>query len=291
MLVGFAPGGAADIIGRIVTPRLSEALKQSVVIDNRAGASGIIATEMAARAAPDGYTLLVGTMTTHAIAPGLYKTLPYDAVKDFAPVVYLGSIPLMMSVSATLPVSSVKEFIALAKAAPGKYTFATAGNGTPPHLAGELFKLKTGIDLVHVPYKGTAPAVADLVSGQVSITIDGVAVQVPHVKSGKLRALATATEKRLAPLPDVPTFGEQGYAGLEMSLWYGVFAPSATPGTIVARLNAEISRVLAMPEVRQRLAELAVEPGGGTPEQFGAFMQTETKRWALVVQQANIKVE
>ena len=291
MLSGFAAGGAADIVGRIVAQPLSDSLKQSFLVENRAGGSGVIATEAVARAAPDGYTLLVGTMTTHALAPTLNKKLPYDVVRDFSPVILLGNIPLVMSINPGIPANSVKEFVALAKASPGKYAFASAGDGSPPHLTGELFKYRMGVDLLHVPYKGTGPAVADLIAGQVALTIDGAPVQVPHIKSGKLRALAVAHDKRLAPIPDVPTFAEQGYSGMEVSLWYGIFAPANTPRPIVAKLNAELIRAMALPDVRKRFADLAVEPAGGTPEQFGAFQQNEIKRWAQVIQQAGMKLE
>ena len=291
ILSGFAAGGAADIVGRIVAQPLSDSLKQSFLVENRAGGSGVIATEAVARAAPDGYTLLVGTMTTHALAPTLNKKLPYDVVRDFSPVILLGNIPLVMSINPGIPANSVKEFVALAKASPGKYAFASAGDGSPPHLTGELFKYRMGVDLLHVPYKGTGPAVADLIAGQVALTIDGAPVQVPHIKSGKLRALAVAHDKRLAPIPDVPTFAEQGYSGMEVSLWYGIFAPANTPRPIVAKLNAELIRAMALPDVRKRFADLAVEPAGGTPEQFGAFQQNEIKRWAQVIQQAGMKLE
>ncbi len=291
MLTGFAAGGAADIVGRIVAQPLSDALKQSFFVENRAGGSGVIATEAAARAAPDGYTLLVGSMTTHALAPTLNKKLPYDVVRDFSPVILLGNIPLVMSINPGIPANSVKEFVALAKASPGKYAFASAGDGSPPHLTGELFKYRMGVDLLHVPYKGTGPAVADLIAGQVALTIDGAPVQVPHIKSGKLRALAVAHDQRLAPIPDVPTFAEQGYSGMEVSLWYGIFAPANTPRPIIAKLNAELVRAMALPDVRKRFADLAVEPAGGTPEQFGAFQQSEIKRWAQVIQQAGMKLE
>ena len=291
MLSGFAAGGAADIVGRIVAQPLSDSLKQSFLVENRAGGSGVIATEAVARAAPDGYTLLVGTMTTHALAPTLNKKLPYDVVRDFSPVILLGNIPLVMSINPGIPANSVKEFVALAKASPGKYAFASAGDGSPPHLTGELFKYRMGVDLLHVPYKGTGPAVADLIAGQVALTIDGAPVQVPHIKSGKLRALAVAHDKRLAPIPDVPTIAEQGYSGMEVSLWYGIFAPANTPRPIIAKLNAELVRAMALPDVRKRFADLAVEPAGGSPEQFGAFQQNEIKRWAQVIQQAGMKLE
>ncbi len=292
ILSGFAAGGAADIIGRVVAQRLSDTWKQPFVVETRPGAAGIIAAEAVARAAPDGYTLLVGTMTTHGIAPSLYKKLPYDVIRDFAPVALIGHIPLVMSVGTSIPAGSVDQFVALAKAAPGKYSFATAGGGTPPHLTGELFRSRFGLDLVHVPYKGTAPAVTDLIGGQVSMTIDGLTVQLPHIRSGKLKALAAASAKRIATLPDVPTFAELGYPELQVSLWYSLFAPAGTPRPIIAALNAEVARMLTAPEVRQRLAELAVEPGdGGSPEQFGAYVQSEIRRWGQVVQQVGVKLD
>jgi tripartite-type tricarboxylate transporter receptor subunit TctC len=292
VLSGFAAGGAADIIGRLVAQRMSETWKQPFVVETRAGAAGIIAAEAVARSAPDGYTLLVGTMTTHGIAPSLYKKLPYDVIRDFAPVALIGHIPLVMSVGNSIPASSVDQFVALARAAPGKYSFATAGGGTPPHLTGELFRSRFGLDLVHVPYKGTAPAVTDLIAGQVSMTIDGLTVQLPHIRAGRLKALAAASAKRIATLPDVPTFAELGYPELQVSLWYSLFAPAGTPRPIVAALNAEVARMLTVPEVRQRLAELAVEPGdGGSPEQFGAYVQSEIKRWGQVVQQVGVKLD
>ncbi len=292
ILSGFAAGGAADIIGRLVAQRLSDTWKQPFLVETRPGAAGIIAAEAVARSAPDGYTLLVGTMTTHGIAPSLYKKLPYDVIRDFAPVALIGHIPLVMSVGTSIPAGSVDQFVALAKAAPGKYSFATAGGGTPPHLTGELFRSRFGLDLVHVPYKGTAPAVTDLIGGQVSMTIDGLTVQLPHIRSGKLKALAAASAKRIATLPDVPTFAELGYPELQVSLWYSLFAPAGTPRPIVAALNAEVARMLTAPEVRQRLAELAVEPGdGGSPEQFAAYVQSEIRRWGQVVQQVGVKLD
>jgi len=249
VLSGFAAGGAADIIGRVVAQRLSETLKQPFVVETRAGAAGIIATEAVARSAPDGYTLLVGTMTTHGIAPSLYKKLPYDVTRDFAPIALIGHIPLVMTVGTAVPAGSVKDFIALAKASPGKYTFASAGGGTPPHLTGELFRSRFGLDLVHVPYKGTAPAVTDLIAGQVSMTIDGLTVQLPHIRSGKLKALAAASGKRIATLPEVPTFAELGYPDLQVSLWYSLFAPAGTPRSVIILLNAEVSKMLALPGI------------------------------------------
>jgi tripartite-type tricarboxylate transporter receptor subunit TctC len=291
LLIGFAAGGSGDIVGRIVAQPASEGLRQSVVIENRAGASGVIATEVVARAAPDGHTLILGTMTTHALAPALNARLPYDVMRDFAPVLLLGRIPLLMSVSPAVSANSLNEFISLAKASPGRYTFASAGDGSPAHMAGELLRRAVGIELLHVPYKGTGPAVADLMAGQVSTIIDGAPAQIAQIKAGKLRALAVASDKRLVPLPGLATFAEQGVAGMEISLWYGIYAPAATPAPVLGRLNAEFNRVLALPEVRQRFADLSVEPGGGSAAQFASFNQTELLRWAQVVRQSNIKLE
>jgi len=289
---GFAAGGAADLVGRLVSQHLSTALKQPVVVENRPGAAGIIASEFVLRSGADGHTLLVGSMTTNAIAPSLYKKLPYDVAKDFAPIILIGHIPLVMSINAGVPAQTLQDFVALVKASPGKYSFATAGGGTPPHLAGELVKSKFGLDMIHVPYKGTAPAVTDLVAGQVTMTFDGLTVQLPHIRSGKLRALAAGSPKRLASIPDVPTFTELGYPDLEMSLWYGLFAPAGTPKPVINQLNAEVAKILALPEVRQRLAELAIEPGdGASAERYAAYVQSEIARWGKVVQQAGIRLD
>jgi len=291
VLVGFAPGGSADIVARIIGQRLGEALKQTVVVDNRAGASGIIATDLAAKATPDGYTLLAATMTTHGIGPSLFSKLPYDPVKDFAPVIATARIPLIMVSHPSVPATNVKELVALAKAKPGQLSFASAGNGSPPHLAGELFKLKTGVNLLHVPYKGTGATVADLVAGQVQLIIDGPPPFLPHVKAGKLRALASASARRNPLLPDVSTFAELGFQGMEVDLWYGLMSAAGTPKPVVALLNTEVNRVLALPDVRERFSAIAVETMGGTPEQFGRFIGTEIARWREVVKAANVKVE
>jgi tripartite-type tricarboxylate transporter receptor subunit TctC len=291
VLVGFAPGGSADIIARAVGQKLADAFKQPVVVDNRSGASGIIATELAAKADADGYTLLEATMTTHGIGPHLYQRLPYDAVNDFAPVVLLVRIPLAMFVNASVPAANLKEFIAAAKASPGRFSYASAGSGSPPHLAAELFKLKTSTQLLHVPYKGTGAALPDVVGGQVQMMIDGPPPFLPHVKSGKLKALAAASEKRNPLLPNVPTFAEAGVSGMETGLWYGIVAPKRTPKSIVAKLNAELNRALEQPDLRERFAAMSVEVVGGTPEVFGLCIDSELKRWGEVVRAANIKIE
>lgn len=291
VLVGFAPGGSADIIARAVGQKLSDAFRQTVVVDNRSGASGIIATELAARAAPDGYTLLEATMTTHGIGPNLYAKLPYDAIGDFEAIALMVRIPLVMFVNASVPAAGLKEFIAVAKAAPGKYSYASAGAGSPPHLVAELFKLKTGAQLVHVSYKGTGAALPDIVAGQVHMMVDGPPPFLPHVKSGRLKALGAASEKRNPQLPDVPTFAEAGIPGMEAGLWYGLVAPRGTPKPVVARLNAEINRALGQPDLRERFAAMSVEIVGGEPEAFARYMRAELKRWGEVAKAANIRVE
>jgi tripartite-type tricarboxylate transporter receptor subunit TctC len=291
VLVGFAPGGSADIIARAVAQRLAESFKQSVIVDNRAGASGIIATELAARASPDGYTLLEATMTTHAIGPHLHAKLPYDVVKDFEAVALMVRIPLVMFVHAAVPAADVKELVALTRANPGKYSYASAGAGSPPHLVAELLKLKTGAELLHVPYKGTGAALPNVVAGQVHVMIDGPPPFLPHVKAGRLRALAAASEKRNPLLPDVPTFAEAGFSGMEAGLWYGIVAPRGTPKAVVAKLNAEINRALEHPEIRERFAAMSVEILGGPPAAFARYVESELKRWGEVVRAADIRIE
>lgn len=291
VLVGFAPGGSADIIARAVGQKLADTFKQPVVVDNRSGASGIIATDLAAKANPDGYTLLEATMTTHGIGPHLYKKLPYDAVKDFEAVALMVRIPLVMFVHASVPAANLKEFVALTRSNPGKYSYASAGPGSPPHLVAELLKLKTGAQLLHVPYKGTGAALPNVAAGQVQMMVDGPPPFIPHVKAGRLKALAAASEKRNPLLPDVPTFGEAGIAGMEAGLWYGIVAPKGTPKAVVARLNAEINRTLEQPDLRERFAAMSVEIVGGPPQAFARYINSELKRWGEVVRAANIKIE
>jgi tripartite-type tricarboxylate transporter receptor subunit TctC len=291
VIVGFAPGGSADITARAVGQKMSELLGHSVVVDNRSGASGIIGSELVARAAPDGYTLLEATMTTHGIGPNLYQKLPYDPVRSFEPIALMVRIPLVMFAHVSVSGTNLKEVVGLLKASPGKYRYATAGNGSPPHLAAELFKLKTGVDLLHVPYKGTGAAVPELLAGQVHFMIDGPPPFLGHVKAGKLRALAAANAKRLAQLPDVPTFAESGVSGMEAGLWYGMLAPKGTPRDIINRLNAAINKALQQPDVRERFAASSVETVGGTPQEFGSYVASEIKRWGQVVRAAGIRLE
>jgi tripartite-type tricarboxylate transporter receptor subunit TctC len=291
VIVGFAPGGSADITARTIGQKLSELLGQSVVVDNRSGASGIIGSELAARSAPDGYTLLEATMTTHGIGPNLYQKLPYDPIKSFEPIVLMVRIPLVMFAHASVSGTNLKEVVALLKANPGKYRYATAGNGSPPHLAAELFKLKAGVDLLHVPYKGTGAAVPDVVAGQVHFMIDGPPPFLGHVKAGRLRALAAANPKRLAQLPDVPTFAESGYSGMEAGLWYGMLAPKGTPREVINRLNGAINMALKQPDVHERFAASSVEIIGGTPKEFGSYIAIEIKRWGEVAHAAKIHID
>ena len=291
VIVGFAPGGSADITARTVGQKMSELLGQPVVVDNRSGASGIIGSEIVARAAPDGYTLLEATMTTHGIGPNLYQKLPYDPIRSFEPIALMVRIPLVMFAHVSVPGKDLKEVVAALKKSPGKYRYATAGNGSPPHLVAELFKMKAGVDLLHVPYKGTGAAVPDLVSGQVHFMIDGPPPFLGHVKAGRLRALAAANEKRLAQLPDVPTFAEQGYKGMEAGLWYGMLAPKGTPAAVIKRLNAAINEALKQSDILERFAASSVEVIGGTPKEFGAYVSAEIKRWGEVARAANIRIE
>ncbi|HEY7744369.1 MAG TPA: tripartite tricarboxylate transporter substrate binding protein [Burkholderiales bacterium] len=291
VIVGFAPGGSADITARTVGQKMSELLGQPVVVDNRSGASGIIGTELAARAAPDGYTLLEATMTTHGIGPSLYQKLPYDPIKSFEPIALMVSIPLVMFAHASVPGSNLKDVVTVLRASPGKYRYATAGNGSPPHLAAELFKLKAGVDLLHVPYKGTGAAVPDVVAGQVHFMIDGPPPFLGHVKAGRLRALAAANAKRLAQLPDVPTFAEQGYQGMEAGLWYGMLAPRGTPRDVISRLNAAINKALQQQDLRERFAASSVEVIGGTPKELGMHLEREIRRWGEVARAAQIRIE
>jgi tripartite-type tricarboxylate transporter receptor subunit TctC len=291
LVVPVPPGGAADFIGRTIGAKLADALGQPVVIANRGGAGGTIATAGVAKAEPDGYTLLLASITTHGIGPHLYANLPYNSAKDFAPVIFLANFPLIMTVNADLPARSVAAVVALAKSRPGGLAFASSGNGGAPHLAGELLKSLTGADLLHVPYRGSGPAVIDVVAGRVAIMFDGVPSLLPFILAGKLRPLAAASLMRNPVLPELPTFAELGYRGMDISLWFGMVVPAATPQPIVRRLNAELDKILAMPDIRKSFMDQGAELGGGTAERFGEFMRAESARWRAVVKQAGIKAE
>jgi tripartite-type tricarboxylate transporter receptor subunit TctC len=289
LVVTVPPGGAADFIARLVGAKLSDSMRQSVIVENRAGASGTIAADAVAKAPPDGYTLLQNSITTHGIGPHLYSKLPYDPVKDFAPVAMLASLPLIMAINAELPFRTVDELVKASKAKP--LAFASSGNGGAPHMAGELFNSVTGAGMLHVPYKGSGPAVADVVAGRVQVMFDGAPSLINFVRAGKLRVLAAASPARNRLLPEVPTFAELGYPRIAVALWYGVEAPAGTPRPIVEKLNHEINRALEAPEVRERLLGQGADPVPGTPEAFGAFMQQEMAKWAPVVKQAGVKLD
>src|SRR4051794_11102270 len=289
LVVTVPPGGAADFIARLVGAKLAESLGQPVLVDNRAGAGGTIATDAVAKAPADGYTLLQNSITTHGVGPHLYSKLPYDPVKDFAPVSGLALLPLIMAINADLPFKTVQELISGSKTA--SLNFASSGNGGAPHMAGELFKSETGASITHVPYKGSGPAVADLVGGRVQIMFDAAPSLIQHVKGGKLRVLAAASGERNRLLPDVPTFAELGYPQVAVSLWYGLLAPAGTPVPVIQKLNAALAEALRSSEVVERLHAQGAEPMAGTPSAFAAFMREEMARWAPVVKQAGVRAE
>jgi tripartite-type tricarboxylate transporter receptor subunit TctC len=289
LIVTVPPGGAADFIARLVGGKLADSLGQPVLVENRAGASGTIAADAVAKAPADGYTLLQNSITTHGVGPHLFAKLPYDPVKDFTPVSGLARLPLIMAVNAELPAKSVAELVATAKKEP--LNFASSGNGGAPHMAGELFKSVTGAPITHVPYKGSGPAVADLIGGRVQIMFDAAPSLIAHVRSGKLRVLAAASEKRNRLVPEAPTFAELGLPRVSVSLWYGLLAPAGTPPAVIERLNRETVRILESAEVRDRLLAQGAEPMPGTPEAFAAFMQDEMAKWAPVVKQAGVKAD
>lgn len=283
MICPFPPGGTTDVVARLVAQKLTEAWKEQVIVDNRTGAGGIIGTELAAKSPADGYTVLLGSITTHAVNPALYKKLNFDPVKDFTPVSLVVSSPQLLAVHPSVPAKSVKDLIALAKSKPGQLNYASAGVGTSPHLTFELFKSMAGIDVVHVPYKGTGPAITELIAGQVQMMITGVVALMPHVKSGKLRGLGVTSAKRVAALPDLPTVAESGVPTFDVSSWFGVFLPANTPKPIVTKMNQEIRKIVEIPDVRQRLISLGADPATNTPEEFAAYVKSEMARWGKVV--------
>jgi Uncharacterized protein conserved in bacteria len=291
MIVPQSPGGGADILARDLAVRLQPRLGQPVVVENRPGAGGVIGTDFVARAPADGYTLMMGAISTHGINPGLYKKLPYDAIKDFEPVALVATAPLLVVVNPKLPVNSVAELIAAAKAAPGKLTYGSAGNGNSTHLAGELFRSMAGVDILHVPFKGATPAEVGLMGGQVSIMFSSILTALPHSREGRMRALAVTSTKRSSVAPDLPTVDEEGLPGFDVNPWYGVFAPAGTPPEVVARLNREINDILAMSDMKERLAGLGAEPGAMSQQEFAAYVQAEVKKWAKVVADAGAAID
>lgn len=291
MVVPFAAGaGSNDIMARLLAQKLSDNFGQQVVVDNRPGASGIIGTDIVAKAQPDGYTVLMMSLTL-TVNPSLFKKLPYNTEKDLTPVTAVASAPLMLVTHPSLPVKSVREFIAYAKANPGKLNFGSGGPGTTPHLAGEMLKTMAGIQVIHVPYKGGAPALADLVGGQIQFMCENIPGTLPFVKAGRLRALAITDTKRSPLLPEMPTLDESGLKGYEIVGWNGLFVPAGTPPVVVNKLHAAVVKALALPDVRERLATMGADGIGNTPQQFTAFIKAEIAKWAKVVKDAGIKIE
>ena len=291
LIAPFPPGGSTDLLARVVAQKLTDAWGQQVIVENRGGAGGTIGVELAARATPDGYTIVMGHIGTFGAIPTLYPKLPYDAIKDFAPITLLAMVPNGMVVHPTLPVRSVKDLLAVARAKPGNVLYGSGGSGSAAHLAMVYFELLAKVKLTHIPYKGTGPAIYDLIAGQTSTMITGMAALMPHIKSQKLRIIGVGTVKRLAVLPEVPTISESGVPGYEATQWYGILAPAGTPRDIVMKLNAEMVRALRLPDVRERLAGDGVVPVGNTPEEFGAHIKSEIARWAPVVKASGAKPE
>jgi tripartite-type tricarboxylate transporter receptor subunit TctC len=291
MLVPYPAGGSFDIFARVIAQKLSAAFDKQVVVDNRGGASGIIAAELAARAAPDGYTLLFGGAGTLSIQPAMHAKLPYDPLKDFAPVSMVATAPHILVTHPSLPVKTVQDLIALAKAKPGQLNYATGGSGGPPHLAAEQFKSMTGIDIVHVPYTGGAQATTATVAGQVQLYFSSMASAIPLVKEGRLRGIAVTSAKRTAAAPEFPTIAESGVPGYELLTWFAVVAPVATPKPVIARLNAEIIRAVNAADTRKRFIELATDPVSSTPEELAAYTRREIVKWRKLIGQASIKAD
>lgn len=287
----FAAGGATDQLARLMAQKLGELWGQSVVVENRPGASGAIGLEAVAKSAPDGYTLAIATQTTHAANPALFSKLAYDPVRDFAPLTLAGSTPLALMVQPSLPVTDVAGFIAYLRANPGRLTYASGGNGTSQHLAMELVKSMTGTFAVHIPYKGAGPALGDFLGRQTDVMFDNLPTALPHVKNGKVRALAVSTAKRSALAPELPTMAESGLAGFDLATWFAFYAPAATPKDIVAKIAADMQRVLAQTDVRERLLGVGVDVVGSTPEDLARFQRAEMEKWAQIVRVSGAKVD
>jgi tripartite-type tricarboxylate transporter receptor subunit TctC len=290
-IVGFAPGGVTDIVARALGQKLYERLGQQVVVDNRAGGSGTIAAVMTAKSPPDGYTLLMSSISTMATNVSTVAKLPYDPLRDFAPITLVLVTPYLATVQAALPANTLREFIALAKAQPGRLNFGSSGTGGGAHLAVELFKVMAGIELTHVPYKGASLALTDLMGGHIQLTFSQPPIVLPHIKSGKVKGLAITSAQRLAALPEFPTFAESGVAGYDATSWQGLVAPAGTPRAIVMKLNSEIRRALQLPEIGARLAAEGSEAGNTTPDEFGAYIRREIAKWARVVKGSGLKLD
>lgn len=288
MVIPYPPGGPTDILGRIVAQQLSVNLGQPVVVENKPGASGMIGADQVAKAPPDGYTLLVNA-SIHVINPSLYKKPAYDAIRDFVPVSLIADVPLVLVAAPSLGLTSVADVIAAAKARP--INFASSGNAAAPHLAGEAFKIATGVPMQHVPYKGSGPALTDVIGGQTELMFDSMPSSIGHIRGGKLRAIAVTTAKRTSALPDVPTIAEAGFPGFDISTWYGVWAPAGTPMDVVARVSGEIAKIVRMPQVRERLAGLGATPVGNTPAEFAAYNLSELVKWGKIVKASGATVD
>lgn len=290
VIIPFPPGGGSDLLGRPVAQKLTDAFGQQFIVDNRGGANGIIGTDLAARSRPDGYTLLVGSTAMSSNA-SLYHKLPYDTLNSFAPISLFGNMPYFLATNPSLPVTSVKELVALAKAQPGKINFGSAGVGGTPHLSGEMFNAQAGVKLVHVPYKGAAESIIDLIAGQVQVMFTGLPALGPHARAGKLRLIAVAQPARSPLMPDVPTFAESGLQGFEVGSWFGIFSPAGVPPALQARLAAEIARAVQSKEVQERYLGGGVEPLWNTPDQFRVFFRDDVVKWAKVVKESGARAE
>ena len=290
VIVTFPPGAGSDISTRLVTAKLTETMGRSFVVDNRAGAAGNIGVDLAAHAAPDGYTLLSVTASA-AISQSAYAKAPFDLVKNFAPVALIASAPFVLALHPAIPAKSFQDLIALAKSKPGQLSYATPGTGSSPHMAGELLKMETGINILHVPYKGTVPATADVIAGNVSMALANTLVALPHVKAGRLRAVAITSAKRSTIVPDIPTVAESGVRGFEAGTWYGMLAPAGTSRSIIDRLNQSIVQIVQLPDVREKLALQGAEPLSGSPDEVGEFVRREVARWAKVVKAAGVRLD
>ncbi len=291
IIVGQTAGGISDLVARMMAQRLTETFKQSAVVENRAGAAGGIGTEMAVKAAPDGYTLLLSSAGPIVINPGLYPKLGYDPLRDLAPIAFIASSPLVLVLHPSVPAKTVKELIALARAQPDRLSYGSGGSGSPPHLTAELFKTMTGTKMTHIPFKGSAPSVIALVGGQVDLSFSTVAITLPQVKAGRIRALAVTSPKRARAVPQLPTMAEAGMPGFESQQWFALFGPAALPKDIITRLNTEVSRWLEAPEVRARLSTEGAEPGSLTLDQFAAFIRADAARWIKVIKASGATVE
>ena len=289
MVVGFSAGGSTDVTARMVAQRLTEAWKQQVIVDNRPGAGGNIGAELVAKAPPDGYTLLVATTGVMGVNHKLYKTLPYDALRDFAPITQFGSLPLILVIHPSLPARNVKELVALAKARPGELSYASSGVGGTTHMTAEIFQMLAGVKIVHVPYKGSGQALIDVIGGQVPIAFDQITSSYPHVQAGKLRMLAISSARRFPTLPNVPTMDEAGVKGYEADSWNGLAAPAGTPRDIINRIQSEVARIVHQPDMKERLLKDGIEPIGSTPEQFAGHIRNDRAKWEKVIERAGIK--